>query len=117
MAVETEVAIYYGPPSWFHQIVGDAEAKNFVTLVSEADEIRRRLRVVVPGEAEDQPAPNPSGPDLAVAESSDYASLQEHVITNFANLVAELRPKKLMLNNPPTRVHEQLMRTSAGIPG
>ena len=44
------------------------------------------------------------------AESSDYASLNEHVITNFAGLVRSINPEHLHLHNPPALVHSQLER-------
>ncbi len=47
-----------------------------------------------------------------VAESGDYASLQEHVITNFAGLVRQLRPHELHLQNPPAAVRAQLERVA-----
>jgi ATP-dependent Clp protease ATP-binding subunit ClpA len=107
---DTEVKIYYGPPSWFHeQIVDDIKTKNLVTLVLRDDARRREFRVVVP-EHENEPAEKVRRPKHVVAESSDYASLNEHVITNFAQLVRAMRPKHLHVNNPPSRVHDQLER-------
>jgi ATP-dependent Clp protease ATP-binding subunit ClpA len=44
------------------------------------------------------------------AESSDYASLQEHAITNFAGLVRVINPEYLKLHNPPANVHAEIER-------
>lgn len=105
---DTQVTIYYGPPSWFHQELGDElRRKNLVTLVLRSDARRRELRVVT---ADSEPESDRQRPKHVVAESSDYASLNEHVITNFAQLVREMRPKHLYVNNPPSRVHDQLER-------
>lgn len=107
---DTKVEFYYGPPSWFHeQIADDIKTKNLVTLVLRDDARRRELRVVVP-EHENELTKKVRRPKHVVAESSDYASLNEHVITNFAQLVRAMRPKHLYLNNPPSRVHDQLER-------
>jgi ATP-dependent Clp protease ATP-binding subunit ClpA len=46
-----------------------------------------------------------------VAESSDYASLSEHVITNFAGMISGINPKHLHLHNPPAHVQQQLERS------
>lgn len=107
---DTKVEIYYGPPSWFHkQIVHVVKPKNLVTLVLRDDARRRELRVVMP-EQEGEPPEKVRRPKHVVAESSDYASLNEHVITNFAQLIRAMRPKRLYLNNPPSRVHSQIER-------
>lgn len=107
---DTEVKIYFGPPSWFHEQVGGVlKTTNLVTLVMREDARRRELRVVTP-----EHLGNPEGksrrPKHVVAESSDYASLNEHVITNFGQLIREMRPKHLYVNNPPSRVRDQLVR-------
>lgn len=107
---DTDVKIYYGPPSWFHEQIGDdIKTKNLVTLVLRDDARRRELRVVGP-EQENAPDEKVRRPKHVVAESSDYASLNEHVITNFAQLVRAMRPRHLYVNNPPSRVHDQLQR-------
>ena len=49
-------------------------------------------------------------PKHVVAESSDYASLNEHVITNFAGQVRAINPEHLYLHNPPVAVHTQMQR-------
>lgn len=113
MAADIEVVIYYGPASWFHDQIGDRKTKNLVALTHEMDERQRQLRVTGLREADDQPVPKPRRPKLVVAEASDFASLNEHVITNFAGFVRNLRPKQLFVNNPPARVHEQLKRAMA----
>lgn len=106
---DTEVVIYYGPPSWFHERVGEAKTKNFVELMMKSDEERRQLTVHVPG-ADVEPEPKPKRPRRVVVESSDFASLNEHVITNFAQHVRNVNPKQLLVNNPPSQVHEQIDR-------
>jgi ATP-dependent Clp protease ATP-binding subunit ClpA len=106
---DTKVTIYYGPPAWFHeQIPDDIRTKNLVTLVLRDDARRREFRVVVP--ENEAPTKKARRPNHVVAESSDYASLNEHVITNFAQLVRAMRPRHLYLNNPPSRVQDQVKR-------
>lgn len=107
---DTEVRIYYGPPSWFHAQVGAIKTQNLVTLVLRDDARRREFRLVGLPEDDGERKKKLRRPKHVVAESSDYASLNEHVITNFAQLVRRLRPKHLYVNNPPSRVHDVLLR-------
>lgn len=82
-------------------------------IVYERDEANRRHTHVVEGReapSPEEPAPRPK---RVVAESSDYASLNEHVITNFAGLVRSINPEHLHLHNPPAHVHAQLERAFA----
>lgn len=113
MTHSTQVTVWFGPLSWFQDRLGETSRESLLELVLERDEASRRLRVVVPGQAEDdrdEADDDVAGPDVVVAESGDYASLNEHVITNFAGLVGALRPRVLHLHNPPARVHAQMER-------
>lgn len=115
MRADTEVVIYYGPPSWFHDQIGDRKTKNLVALTYKMDEFNRRLRVVGAREGDDGPPPKLSRPNIVVGESSDFASLTDHAISNFTGFVRQMRPKKLFLNNPPVGVREQLERVMPSV--
>lgn len=113
MPGDTTVSIYYGPLSWFEEQLGKKRRASLLDIVYERDEANRRHTHVVEGQEvsiPDEPAPRPK---RVVAESSDYASLNEHVITNFAGLVRSISPEHLHLHNPPSHVHEQLERAFA----
>ena len=113
MTHSTRVTVWFGPLSWFQERLGDTPRESLLELVFERDEATRRLKVVVPGQDDDDPgdaADFVAGPDIVVAESGDYASLNEHVITNFAGLVGAIRPSVLHLHNPPAQVHAQMKR-------
>ncbi|MGJ7442955.1 AAA family ATPase [Aquipuribacter sp. MA13-6] len=112
---ETQVVIYFGPPAWFHEQVGTGKVRNLVTLALGLDEQQRQLRVVGMREGDDESPPKPRRPRRVAAESSDFASLSEHVLSNFARLVRTLRPRELYINNPPARVYEQLVRMYKGV--
>ncbi len=78
--------------------------------VNDRDEARRRIRHTVEGhEMHDAEEPI-SRPERLVALSSDYASVDEHAITNFVGLVREINPKHLLLHNLPALIHAQLDR-------
>ena len=109
MSNDTKVTIYYGPLAWFKKQLGKQKWESLLELASERDEANRRYTHVVQGQ--EAPVPeSPPRPTRVVAESSDYASLNEHVITNFAGLIRGINPKHLYLHNPPAHVQEQLER-------
>lgn len=110
MSSDTTVIIYYGPLSWFEDQLGKKKHTGLLDIVYERDEANRRHTHVVEGqEAPPSEAPAPR-PKRVAAESSDYASLNEHVITNFAGLIRSINPEHLHLHNPPAHVHAQLER-------
>ncbi|MCW2958082.1 MAG: peptidase [Solirubrobacterales bacterium] len=119
MTRSTRVTVWFGPLSWFQERLGDTPRESLLELAFERDEASRRLRVVVPGQYDDDgdgAGEDVDGPDVVVAESGDYASLSEHVITNFAGLVGAIRPGQLHLHNPPAQVHAQMKRAfGAGV--
>jgi ATP-dependent Clp protease ATP-binding subunit ClpA len=114
MSNKTKVIIYYGPLSWFDQCIGKKEKEGLLEAVFAREESLRQLRVVVPDQDDaDKSEPKQNRPKRLVAESGDYASLQEHAITNFPGLIQALDPKELHLHNPPEHVHEHLKRIFA----
>ncbi len=116
MSNDTKVIIYYGPLSWFEQCVGKKKTEGLLEAVFAREERLRQLTVVVPdqGGDADKAEPKRKRPKRLVAESGDYASLQEHAITNFPGLVQAHNPKELHLHNPPEHVHEHLKRIFTG---
>lgn len=110
MSDDTTVTIYYGPLSWFEEELGNKSRTGLLDIVYERDEANRRHTHVVEGREVPPAEESAPRPKRLVAESSDYASLNEHVITNFAGLVRSIRPKHLYLHNPPAHVHTQLDR-------
>jgi len=109
MSDNTVVTIYYGPRAWFdRRLKKRGEYELLLDIVYERDEATRRHVLVVKGqEVEDENRYAPR-PEHVVAASSDYANLNEHVITNFAGLIVSIDPVHLHLHNPPKSVHEQL---------
>lgn len=110
MKGDTQVTIYYGPLSWFHSQLPAKRHDSLLEIVYERDEASRRHTHVVEGQ-ERLVDPEPiARPKRVVAESSDYASLNEHAITNFAGLIRSINPRHLYLHNPPAIVQTQLDR-------
>lgn len=110
MAPSTKVAVYYGPLAWFEKKLGKKPRTYLLDAVNERDEARRRIRHSVDGQETSETEETVPRPSYLVAESSDYASVQEHAITNFVGLVREINPKRLLLHNPPALIHAQLDR-------
>lgn len=110
MTGDAKVTIYYGPLSWFQAQLGKKKRESLLEIVYERDESTRRVTHVVVGQ-EAAPELEPEKRlKLVVAESGDYASLNEHVMTNFAGLIRSINPESLYLHNPPAVVHTQLER-------
>lgn len=110
MPGDTRVTVYYGPLSWFKKKLGTRQRESLLEIAYAREEALRQLKVVAPGHDEAGPD-EPGQPEQVFAESSDYASLNEHVITNFAGLIRSISPKHLHLHNPPAHVQIQLERT------
>ncbi|AOX65735.1 peptidase S14 [Curtobacterium sp. BH-2-1-1] len=110
MAADVEVVICYGPLDWFTGILDGEDHESLLTLMLEEDTVRRQLVVTNPS-AEPAVADVPPRPALVSMTSGEYASLREHVITNFAWEVSRLNPRKLVVQNPPAPVRDQLQRT------
>lgn len=113
MSADVEVKIFYGPPSWFKEQLGQDKGESLLDLVDELDEAKRRYTLAVEGQGSPPPDESDPQPELVVAESGDYATLNEHAITNFVSLIRKISPECLYLHNPPARVHSQLERVFA----
>lgn len=110
MPGNTKVTLYYGPLSWFEGQVGSKNRTGLLDIVYQRDEASRQHTHIVVGQEQPNPGKPAARPKHVAAESSDYASLNEHVITNFAGLVRSIDPKHLHLHNPPAQIHAQLER-------
>jgi ATP-dependent Clp protease ATP-binding subunit ClpA len=110
MGSDTKVTVYYGPLSWFEKQLGKGSRRYLLDAVNERDETKRQIRVTADGQESTKEEPPAPRPDLLIAMSSDYASFNEHAITNFAALVREINAKQLLLHNPPELIHTQLNR-------
>lgn len=121
MSDEVAITIYYGPLSWYNQQLPKVKYKSLLDVVYERDDENREQVVihVQPGEDGRITRPNVEKPEAPrikhlVAETGDFASLNDHVITNFPGLVRRLNPKHLYLHNPPLHVHRHLERSFPG---
>lgn len=110
MRGDIQVTIYYGPLSWFRaQLPKRKKHKSLLEIVIERDEASRLHRHRIDGREIHEPEVV-KRPKHVVAESSDYASLNEHAITNFAGQIRAINPGHLYLHNPPAAVQTQMQR-------
>lgn len=107
-----------GPLSWYNQQLSTVEYESLLDVVYERDDENHDQVVihVQPGEDGTITRPKVEKPEAPrikhlVAETGDFASLNDHVITNFPGLVRRLNPKRLYLHNPPLHVHRHLERS------
>lgn len=104
-----KITICYGPLSWFSELVEKEKKKlqeecgvHLLSIVRLLDSKRKNL-------LEDDYNIS-KGFKIVIAESGSYASLHEHVITNFIGLLDSFVAEHVYLHNPPNDVHEQLDR-------
>lgn len=110
MKGDVQVTIYYGPLSWFRaQLPRRKKHRSLLEIVIERDEASRLHRHRMDGQEIHEPEVV-KRPKHVVAESSDYASLNEHAITNFAGQIRAINPVNLYLHNPPAAVQTQMQR-------
>lgn len=105
----TKVTVYYGPSSWFENVVSESGNDGLLEAVFDHDERHRELRIVQDGVERAKPE-TMVRPERLIAKSGDYASLNEHVLTNFPGLIRSLNPLELHLQNPPEQVRSHLKR-------
>lgn len=110
MMHDIKVTVYYGPLVWFEDQVDEEEDEGLLEEACAHDERHREIRVIQEGE-ESSKYEEFERPNRLIAKSGDYASLSEHVISNFPGLIKSLAPFELHLHNPPKQVHTHLERT------
>jgi ATP-dependent Clp protease ATP-binding subunit ClpA len=108
MKNKIKVTIFYGPLSWFKSQLGREKYISLFEVVTELDVARNQVTVTLQGhEVEPEEVTRQR---LIVAESGDYASLNEHAITNFAGWIRLINPQQLILHNPPAVIHAHIER-------
>ena len=50
MGSDTNVTVYYGPPAWFEEQLGEGQRQYLLDLLNERDEARRRFRHTLEGQ-------------------------------------------------------------------
>lgn len=106
---DTAVTLVLGPLSWLQEQLGEQRPMSLLEWVYRNDERKNIITVTNDGDAVERP--RIKRPKLVVAESGDYASLNEHVISNFMGLIRSMRPRKLVLHNPPAHIQTQIQRS------
>lgn len=110
------ISIYNGPLYWLREEINnicneEIIPRNLLDVIDERDDQKRRITYIVEGNTSPESPENSPRLELIFAESSDYASLQEHAITNFTNLIRSLNPRHIVLHNPPSQILKQVERS------
>ena len=104
----TQVTIYYGPTSWFHEYLHEQEEYRYLTdIVTELDKINRQTSSFLGRVISENSIMNPK---MVVAESTEFSGLQEHSIINFVSIIRSISPENLILHNPPKHLETQIKR-------
>ena len=106
-----KILIFYGPKSEFEKLIPN-EYKNLTEIASEHDAERRELTLK---SLENRKEPIKRQIKEFVVGSDEYASVNEHVITNFCNYISNFTIENLYIHNPPTCIEKQLNKLFADI--
>ena len=91
-----KILIFYGPKSEFEKLIPN-EYKNLTEIASEHDAERRELTLK---SLENRKEPIKRQIKEFVVGSDEYASVNEHVITNFCNYISKFYNRKFVHSQP-----------------
>lgn len=100
-----KIHVYIGSLPRFQESV-PADARNLTDVVMELDKDSKAIDIKMPGAA--LPEKKPLYVKNFVIYSNEYSGVQEHVVLNFANFLAKMEIDDMYLQNPPTRIMNQI---------
>lgn len=99
-----KILIFYGPKNEFEKLIPN-KYNNLTEIVSEHEAERKEFIL----KSSDQIREHKKREILEfVIGSDEYASVNEHVITNFCNFISNFAIENLYIHNPPTCIEKQL---------
>ena len=112
--------LFYGPKSGFDSLlkkngVNKDNSENFSRLIFKDDELRREHRHYADGQESDRSDKDPIPVENLVAGSDDYATVREHVISNFEVFLARFEIDRVFLHNPPRLLADKVRISYRGI--
>lgn len=111
-----KIVIFRGSNEAFSEQL-PTDYRSLTDIVTELDDNRNHMTLEVtglPNQDRDEKERYDHNKKIQVENfviySNEYSSVQEHVIINFANYIAQLDIKNMFIQNPPLRLIEQLHR-------
>ncbi|WP_019772982.1 AAA family ATPase [Streptococcus sobrinus] len=102
------VTIFYGSQSEFKKRIPETDDyRNLSSLTYEFDNESKLLKIVTP-EYGDNSEDKKIEVQNFVISSSEYAGVNNHVITNFGNFLSKFDVENLFIHNPPKQMEEQV---------
>lgn len=109
-----KVNIFYGSKSKFNDLI-PSEYRSLSDLVYQFDNDSKNLKLIVPNPNNEGRYPKEEPKEKInvknfVIGSSEYAGVNEHVITNFINFLSKFKVQNLYVQNPPQQMYDQIIR-------
>lgn len=114
-----KIIIFNGPKEKFDVYVNDYYKKggnnyNLTKLVNLSEQERNTFKVEVQGQKKEEQSEKtqekPKDIDLLTVSMNEYSGVTEAVINNFVNFVSKYNIKKIIIQNPPTEIVNDLNR-------
>lgn len=110
----SNVIIFNGSRQEFGKLLPEPDSyKTLTELAYQFDNESKNLKLVVPtnnGEYPKEEPPEKIDVENFVIGSSEYAGVNEHVITNFINFLSKFNIDNLYIQNPPKLLEDQIVR-------
>ncbi|HEM6115677.1 TPA: ATP-dependent Clp protease ATP-binding subunit [Streptococcus suis] len=107
-----KVTVFKGSKKEFDNLLPD-NFKTLTELAYEFDNESKNLKLIVPnnnGEYPKEEVPEKISVKNFVIGSSEYAGVNEHIITNFINFLSKFNIDNLFIQNPPKLLEDQIIR-------
>lgn len=101
-----KVLIFYGSLAEFYKYLPEGDIPTIVDLAIKDDDERRRLKVKVPGQNEDEE--EPLYYEHVVGYADDFPSLSESTIESFVGFIFRFDIDNLYLQNPPDSIAKHI---------
>lgn len=108
------ITIFNGPSYKFKEIIPNRDICTFLELVDEDDSDRRTYLHTVPGQNDIDNKEKEYIKNLIIY-STDYASVNKHVILNFTNFLEKWEIENIYVQNPPETLVNNLYKRNKNI--
>ncbi|WP_108775114.1 AAA family ATPase [Lactimicrobium massiliense] len=107
-----KITIFWGPNSEYKKLLPKTYT-NLTTLALRLDKENRTFELRDPSRKDNSNHKKPRVKTFVVS-ADEYCSVNEHIITNFNNFLAQFACTEMFIQNPPKAIKEQLFRTFDG---
>lgn len=110
-----KIVLYYGSNRSYAEILPKSY-RNLSSVAMQLDDEGKKFQLVLPqqqtDEIQEKKIPKEKINNFCIF-ADEYGSVQEHVIINFAGILAKLDVNNMYIQNPPSNLRDQIMRLYA----